>query len=350
VKIAMMLDYTHDFLTTASRAADLERAGLDQVWVPEPYGNDAISQVGYLAARTERLEIGTGIINVYSRTPALVAMTAAGCDYLTSGRFQLGLGASGPQVIEGFHGVPYDKPMQRIREYIESCRMIWRREPYVYEGQTVRAPLMAPEGSGLGRPVKLITTPVRSSIPIWWASLMGKSVTATAELADGWLPTMFLPEDHGRIWGAQLKEGLAKRSEELGPLQIAAGGVLNIDSALSDPDLRAKALAPARASTALYVGGMGARTKNFYNDVMVEYGFGGAAREIQDLFLGGEKQRAAQAVPDQWLERTNLVGPDSLVAERVAAYREAGVTVLMVGIHVDDPVAQIERLRGIVDR
>lgn len=350
MKIALMLDYTHDFLRTAALAPELEKAGLDQIWVPEPYGNDAISQVGYLAARTERIEIGTGIINVFSRTPALVAMTASGCDYLTSGRFQLGLGASGPQVIEGFHGMPYEKPMQRIREYIESCRMIWRREPYVYDGQTVTAPLAPPEGSGLGRPVKLISRPVRSEIPIWWASLMGKSVTATAELADGWLPTMFLPEDHQRIWKASLQQGLANRSPDLGPLQIAAGGVLNIHEDLNEAARRSAALSPARTSTALYVGGMGARTKNFYNDILTEYGYGDAARQIQDLFLDGDRTEAAQAVPEQWLERTNLVGPPSVVAERVAAYREAGVSVLTVSLHVADVVGQIERLRSIVDR
>jgi F420-dependent oxidoreductase-like protein len=350
VKIALLLDYSHDFLKTAALAADLERAGLDQVWVPEPYGNDAISQVGYLAARTERLEIGTGIINVFSRTPALVAMTASGCDYLTSGRFQLGLGASGPQVIEGFHGMPFDKPMQRVREYIESCRMIWRREPYSFQGQTVHAPLNPPQGSGLGKPVKLIHTPVRARIPIWWASLMGRSVSATAEIADGWLPTMFLPEEHERIWGSALTEGLARRADDLGPLQVAAGGVLDVRESLHDPAAREHALEPARSSTALYVGGMGARNKNFYNDMMIEYGFGDAARAIQDNFLDGRREEAARAVPSDWLDRTNLVGPEGHVAERVAAYRDAGVSVLTVSVHDPDPVRQVERLRAIVDR
>ena len=162
---------------------DLEKAGLDQVWIAEAYSFDAISQVGYLAAKTERVEIGTGILNVYSRTAALMAMTAAGCDYVSDGRFILGLGASGPQVVEGFHGVPYEKPMQRIKEYIEACRMIWKREEkFDYQGQTVQAPLPAGQGTGLGKPLKIINHPVRSDIPIWWASLKDRSVEATAEM------------------------------------------------------------------------------------------------------------------------------------------------------------------------
>ncbi len=197
---------------------ELEKAGLDQVWIPEAYTFDAISQVGYLAANTDRVEIGTGIVNVYSRTAALMAMTAAGCDYVSDGRFILGLGASGPQVIEGFHGVRYEKPMLRIKEYIEACRMIWKREEkFDYQGQTFQAPLPPGEGTGLGKPLKLINHPVRSDIPIWWASLKGLSVTATAEIADGWLPIMFIPEKFQQVWGEQLKAGLAKRDPSRKP-------------------------------------------------------------------------------------------------------------------------------------
>ena len=177
MKLSMMINYAGGFKEAAQRVVELEKAGLDQVWVAEAYSYDAISQIGYLAAKTERVEIGTGIINVYSRTAALMAMTAAGCDYVSDGRFILGLGASGPQVIEGFHGVRYDKPMQRIKEYIEACRMIWKREEkFDYQGQTFQAPLPAGEGTGLGKPLKLINHPVRSEIPIWWASLKGLSV------------------------------------------------------------------------------------------------------------------------------------------------------------------------------
>jgi len=256
VKVALLLGYTSDFRTIADGLADLERAGLDQVWVPEPYGFDAFSQLGYLAARTRRVEIGTAIVNVFSRTPATIAMSAAGCDYLSDGRFNLGLGASGPQVVEGFHGVPFRSPLQRTREYIESCRTIWRREPYAFDGRTVQAPLRAPEGSGLGVPLKLVQHPVRPDIPIWWASLKAGSVAATAEVADGWLPTMFWPERAGEIWGVPLAAGRERRSPRLGPLQIAAGGQLCVGEEFVGTR-RADALEPARAHTALYVGGMG---------------------------------------------------------------------------------------------
>jgi F420-dependent oxidoreductase-like protein len=202
MKLSMMINYAGGFKEAVQRVVELEKAGLDQVWIAEAYSFDAISQVGYLAAKTERVEIGTGIVNVYSRTAALMAMTAAGCDYVSDGRFILGLGASGPQVIEGFHGVPYEKPMVRIKEYIESCRMIWKREQkFEYHGQTVQVPLPAGQGTGLGKPLKLINHPLRSDIPIWWASLKDKSVEATAELADGWLPIMFIPEKYHNVWG-----------------------------------------------------------------------------------------------------------------------------------------------------
>src|SRR5262245_55620748 len=170
MRLSMQLSYAGGFKESVAKVVELEKAGLDIVWVAEAYSFDAISQVGYLAAATERVQIGTGIVNVYSRTPALMAMTGAGCDYVSDGRFSLGLGASGPQVIEGFHGVPYEKPAQRIKEYIEACRMIWKREPFVFDGQAIQAPLPAGQGTGLGKPLKLINHPVRPDIPIWWAS------------------------------------------------------------------------------------------------------------------------------------------------------------------------------------
>ena len=174
----MMINYSGDFLADVARVQELEAAGLDLVWVPEAYGFDAVSQMGYLAAKTSTIQIGSGILNTYSRTASCMAQTAAGLDYVSEGRFVLGLGASGPQVIEGFHGVPYDKPMPRIRDYINICRMTWRRERVVYEGEAVTIPLPEGQGTGLGKPLKLINHPVREDIPIFWASLMGLSVTA----------------------------------------------------------------------------------------------------------------------------------------------------------------------------
>jgi F420-dependent oxidoreductase-like protein len=348
MKLSMNLNYAGGFHEAVTRVAELEKAGLDVVWIAEAYSFDAISQVGFMAAKTERIEIGTGIVNVYSRTAALMAMTAAGCDYVSNGRFILGLGASGPQVVEGFHGVPYEKPMVRIKEYIEACRMIWKREPFIYDGQTVKAPLPPDQGSGLAKPLKLINHPVRSDIPIWWASLMGLSVTATAEVADGWLPIFFDPEKFHSVWGDELKKGLAKRDPSLGQLQISAGGMVAIGDEFVD-ETRDKILGYARPNAALYIGGMGARDKNFYNAIAQKYGYVEEAIEIQDLYLDGKKQEAAAAVPGELLEKTNLVGPKGYIKERLAAYKEAGVTVLSVNPVGGDDVKTIETLRELID-
>jgi F420-dependent oxidoreductase-like protein len=349
MKLSMAINYSGGFKEAARRVVDLEKAGLDVVWIAEAYSFDAISQVGYLAAITERVEIGTGILNVYSRTAALMAMTAAGCDYVSDGRFILGLGASGPQVIEGFHGMPYEKPMVRIKEYIESCRTIWaREEKFEFHGQTVNVPLPEGQGTGLGKPLKIINHPLRKDIPIWWASLMGLSVTATAQHANGWLPIFFDPEKYHDVWGDELKAGLAKRDPSLGQLEISAGGLLAIDDKIDD-EARNKILDFARPQSALYIGGMGARDKNFYNTICQKYGYVKEAIEIQDLYLEGKKNEAAAAVPTQLLENSNLVGSKSYVKERLAAYKEAGVTILSVNPVGGDAVQQIETLRELLD-
>jgi F420-dependent oxidoreductase-like protein len=348
MKLAMALNYSGDFHADVTRVQDLEKAGLDVVWVAEAYSYDAISQVGYLAAKTERIEIGTGIINVFSRTATAVAQTGAGCDFVSDGRFILGLGASGPQVIEGFHGVPYEAPMPRIRDYIEVCRMTWRREPVIYDGQTVQIPLPAGQGTGLGKPLKLINHPKRADIPIFWASLMGLSVANTARHANGWLPIFFDPEKFQQVWGDDLAAGMVDRDPTLGPLQISAGGMVAIGDEYAG-DGADRVLDMARPSTALYVGGMGARDKNFYNTIAKKYGYVDEATEIQDLYLSGRKEEAAAAVPRQLLAGTNLVGPESFVAERIAAYKEAGVTHLSVNPVGADAVKTIETLRGLLD-
>ena len=349
MKVSMSINYSGGFKEAAQRVVDLEKAGLDVVWIAEAYSFDAISQVGYLAAITERVEIATGILNVYSRTAALMAMTAAGCDYVSDGRFILGLGASGPQVVEGFHGMPYEKPMVRIKEYIESCRKIWaREEKFEFHGQTVNVPLPEGQGTGLGKPLKIINHPLRKDIPIWWASLMGLSVTATAQHANGWLPIFFDPEKFHDVWGDELKAGLAKRDPSLGQLEISAGGMLAIDDKIDD-EARNKILDFARPQSALYIGGMGARDKNFYNTICQKYGYVKEAIEIQDLYLEGKKNEAAAAVPTQMLENTNLVGSKSYVKERLAAYKEAGVTILSVNPVGGDAVQQIETLRELLD-
>jgi F420-dependent oxidoreductase-like protein len=348
MKLATNINYSGDFHADVSRVQELEKAGVDLVWIPEAYSFDAISQVGFLAAKTERVEIGTGIINVFSRTATAIAQTAAGCDMVSDGRFVLGLGASGPQVIEGFHGVPYEHPMPRIREYIDVCRMVWRRDPVVYDGHVVQVPLPSGQGTGLGKPLKLINHPKRADIPVFWASLMGRSVAETARRADGWLPVFFDPERFDAVWGDDIRRGLAEREPTLGPLQISAGGVVAIGEEYAG-DGADRVLDLVRPTAALYVGGMGARDQNFYNTIARRYGYVDEATEIQDLYLSGRKEEAAAAVPRALLAGTNLVGPQSYIAERIAAYREAGVTHLSVNLAGPDQVKTVETLRGLLD-
>jgi len=327
VKISTMLGYAGGFRQAARDVADMEHAGLDLVWVAEAYGFDSPSLMGYLAALTERVEIGAAILPIYTRTPTLIAMTAAGLDALSEGRFHLGLGASGPQVIEGFHGVAYTNPLGRTREIVEICRDVWRREaPLVHAGRNFTLPLPADQGTGLGKPLKIIAHPVRSSIPVWIASLGEKNVELTAEIADGWIPILFIPERAGEVWGGALATGRARRSPDLGELMITAGGLLAIGE--GEEVVRLREL--QRSMVALYVGGMGAKGKNFYNELAVRYGYGAEAALCQDLYLAGKKKEAEAAVPEEFLELTTLCGPRGYVAERIAAFRAAGVTHLQV--------------------
>jgi F420-dependent oxidoreductase-like protein len=327
MKIATTLSYAGGFKAAARQVSEMEKAGLDLVWVAEAYGFDGPSLMGYLAALTETVDIGSGILPIYTRTPTLLAMTAAGIDALSSGRFHLGLGASGPQVIEGWHGVPYDAPVGRTREIAAICRQVWAREaPLVHDGRYYQLPLPAGQGTGLGRPLKIIAHPVRPRIPIWVASIGEKNVAMTAEVAEGWLPILFIPEKAKEVWGAALAEGGAKRDPSLDPLQVSAGGLLAIGEGEEVTRLRDL----SRPNVALYVGGMGARGRNFYNDLARRYGYEKEAVEIQDLYLSGQKDEAAALVPQEFLDLTSLIGPRSWVAERIAAMKEAGVTHLQV--------------------
>jgi F420-dependent oxidoreductase-like protein len=344
VKLSTQLMYAGNPRDAADQVAALEQAGLDTIWVPEAYGFDSPTLMGYLAAKTERVEIGSAILNVYSRTPSALLQTAAGLDNVSQGRAIIGLGASGPQVIEGFHGVPYDKPLGRTREIIELIRAGLRRETLVHDG-IFTLPLPEGRGTGLAKPLKLLTKPERSSIPLYIAALGPKSVEGAAEYADGWLPFLFVPERSGQVWGDALAAGKAKRQEGLAPLEICAGGMVAIGEGPETKEL----LELARPMVALYVGGMGARGKNFYNDLMCQYGYEREAKEIQDLYLGGNKRDAEKLVPAELLEWGNLVGPASYVKERIAAFAEAGVTNLQVMPAGDDPAATIRQLRELVD-
>ncbi len=327
MKISTMLSYAGGFRQAASEVAELEQAGLDLVWVAEAYGLDSPSLMGYLAALTERVEIGSAILPIYSRTPTLIAMTAAGIDTLSEGRFHLGIGSSGPQVIEGWHGVPFTAPIGRTREIIDVCRKVWARQgPLVHEGRYYTMPLPPDQGTGLGKALKIIAHPVRPSIPIWVAALGERNVAMTAEVADGWIPMLFVPEKARQVWGSSLDTGRARRDPGLGPLQITVGGLLAIGEGDEVTALRDL----SRPMVALYVGGMGAKGKNFYNDVVRRYGFEQEAEAIQDLYLSGKKAEAEALVPEELLEATSLCGPEGYIAERIAAFRDAGVTHLQV--------------------
>ncbi|ETB12606.1 F420-dependent oxidoreductase [Mycobacterium avium subsp. avium 10-9275] len=345
MRIGLSINYAGGFKDVAAEVADLENAGLDIVFVPEAYSFDAVSALGYLAASTQRVELASGILQLYTRTPTLTAMTAAGLDYVSDGRFTLGLGASGPQVIEGFHGVPYDAPIGRTREVIEICRQVWRREPVQHRGKHYTIPLPADRGTGLGKPLKLINSPVRERIPILVAALGPKNVEMAAEIAEGWQPIFYLPEKARDVWGESLAAGRAKRAAELGELEIYAGLVLAIGE--NTEPLREF----VKPHLALYIGGMGAKGKNFYHALATKYGYGPQADRIQELYLAGDKDGAAKVVPDDLVRDVNLIGSREFVKERVAAFREAGVTTLNVAPMASTPaerVKLIEALRQLV--
>ncbi|MGO9077545.1 MAG: LLM class F420-dependent oxidoreductase [Streptosporangiaceae bacterium] len=344
MRIGMALNYAGGFTETVAELADYEKVGLDIVFVPEAYSYDAVSQLGYIAAKTQRLQIASGILQIYSRTPTLTAMTAAGLDYVSGGRFMLGIGASGPQVIEGWHGVPYDAPLGRTREVIEICRAVWRRERLEYAGRYYTIPLPPGQGTGLGKPLKLINHPVRDRIPIVVAAIGPKNVALAAELAEGWEPIFYLPEKAAQVWGDSLAAGAARRDPALPPLDVIAQAHLAIGENV------AGLLEFGRPMLALYIGGMGAKGRNFYHSLAVRYGYAAAADAIQEAYLAGRKDEAAALVPAPLLAGTSLIGPRSLVAERVAAMRESGVTTLNVtpvaGTHAER-VALIEQIRDV---
>ena len=341
----MMLDYAGGFKEAVAGLADYESAGLEIVFVPEAYSFDAVSQLGFIAARTSKLELASGILPIYSRTPALTAMTAAGLDYVSDGRFTLGVGTSGPQVIEGWHGVAYDAPIGRTRELIEICRKAWRRETLEYHGKHYTLPF--PGGTGLSKPLHLINKPVRERIPIVVAALGPKNVALAAEIADGWQPIFYFPEKAPIAWQAPLEEGAAKRPAELGKLDVIAAAPLAIGDGEDVTGMRDL----MRPTFALYIGGMGARERNFYNDLAVRFGYEEAAKAIQDAYLAGRKGEAAALVPAELLAKTSLIGPAGYVAERLAALRESGVTTLNVtplAPTLPDRVRMLEKVRALI--
>jgi len=334
------------FAEMTAELADYEKAGAELIVVPELYGFDAVSRLGYVAAKTSQANLSSGILQLYTRTPSLLAMTAASLDDLSDGRFELGIGTSGPQVIEGFHGVPFDAPIGRTREAIEICRQVWRREPLTYTGRHYTVPLPPGSGTGLGKPLKLVDHPVRDRIPITIAAIGPQNVALAAELANGWQPPFYVPEKAADVWGGPLREGGAKRDPALGPLDVHVGVALAIgDDVHQLHDL-------TRPGRALYIGGMGARGRNFYNDLASRFGYAEAARQIQDLYLAGQKKEAEAAVPEDLLVKTSLIGPEGHVRDRLSALAESGVTTLTVRPMAPDHAGRlrlVERLRALAD-
>jgi F420-dependent oxidoreductase-like protein len=345
MKISTTLAFDGDPVRYARKARELEAAGVDLVWSGEIYGFDLVSSLAYVAGQTTSLELMTGILPIYSRTPALIAQTAATIDALSGGRFHLGLGSSGPQVIEGWHGVAFDRPLLRTREIIEICRKVWSREPLTYEGRLYRLPLPADEGTGLGKPLKLMSKPLRQDIPVWIAAIGPKNVELAAEVAQGWQPIHFIPDRSQQVWGESLEAGTAKRSNDLGPLQIMAGGTVALGTG---PEVR-EAREATRANVGFYVGGMGAREKNFYNELFQRYGWVEEAREIQDLFLSGRREEAIAKVPDEYVDLATLAGDPGYVRDRIGTYRDIGVTYLNINVLGEEPLKVYEQVKAWAD-
>jgi F420-dependent oxidoreductase-like protein len=294
-------------------AREAERSGYDSAWAAEAWGTDAVTPLAWLGASTETLKLGTAIMQLPGRSPANTAMTAATLDLLSGGRFLLGLGTSGPQVVEGWHGQEWGKPLTKLREYVEIVRSALRRERLEHHGEHYDIPVSG--GTGLGKPLKLMLKPLRSEIPIYLAAISPKAVELTFEIGDGWLPIFWSPE----------------RARDVFPLSLARD---DFDIAPSAPAVLTDDVASVNAALkeyyAFYIGGMGAKSKNFYNDLFARYGFEAEAREVQELFLDGKQREAAAAVPDRFVEEVALVGSKEQIADRLAAWRESGATSLLV--------------------
>jgi len=304
---------------------EADRLGFDVVWTAEAYGSDAVTPLAFIAGQTERIRLGSGIMQMPARTPAMTAMTASTLDQLSGGRMVLGLGVSGPQVVEGWHGVAYGKPLIRTREYVEIVRAIWAREkPLEHQGRHYQIPYRGPDASGLGKPLKSIVH--GRQIPIYLAAIGPKSVAQCAEIADGWLPIFYSPFRAPKIYQPALDDGFRRAGgKSLKDFDIAVSATVIIHD-----DAKA-ALQFIKPQLALYIGGMGARGKNFYNDLACRYGFEEAAGKIQDLYLAGRKDEAVAAVPDELADEVSLVGPKERIRDRLQAWRESPVGTLNCG-------------------
>jgi F420-dependent oxidoreductase-like protein len=299
---------------------EAESLGFDSVWSAEAYGSDAATVLAWIAGQTETIKLGSAIFQMPGRSPAMTAMTAVTIDQLSGGRMLLGIGTSGPQVAEGWHGQPFAKQLQRTREYVDVVRMALARERVEYHGETYELPIP----NGPGKALKLMIAPVQQKIPIFIAAIGPKNTALTGEIADGWIPTFFSPE-YMHESKKLLEEGAAKREGGTLPDDFDIAPMVSI--AIDDDIDRARDA--VRPLLALYVGGMGSREKNFYNQLVSRYGFEDAAREVQDLYLDGKKDEAAAALPAELIDQTTLVGSADHIKERLAVYADAGVGTLM---------------------
>jgi F420-dependent oxidoreductase-like protein len=310
-------------LDAAPLVLEAERLGFDSVWTAEAYGSDGLTPLAWMGALTTRIRLGSGILQIPARTPAMTAMSAATLDLLSKGRVLLGVGVSGPQVVEGWHGQPYGRPLVRTREYVEILRRIWaRKEPLNFQGEEYQIPISG--GTGLGKPLKLTIHPYRPRIPIYLAAIGPKNIELAGEIADGWLPIFYSPARENQLL-PDLDRGLAKRDATAEPFDIAP----TVHVVVGDDVGACRDM--LKPMLALYIGGMGARGKNFYNDLACRYGYQAAAKEIQDLYLEGKKQSAALAVPDELVDEVALCGPRERIAELVQSWKKSRVTTLICG-------------------
>jgi F420-dependent oxidoreductase-like protein len=318
---------------------EAERLGYDSVWAAEAYGSDAATVLAWLAGQTEKINLGSAIFQIPGRSPAMTAMTAATLDQISGGRFRLGLGPSGPQVSEGWHGVRFGRQLQRTREYVEVVRRALARERVEYHGETIELPL--PDGPG--KALKLTIAPEQERIPVYIAAIGPKNVTLVGEIADGWLPVFFSPE-HVNEFRPLLEEGAAKSGRS-----IDNGFDISPTVNVLISDDREAARDAMRPVLALYVGGMGSKEKNFYNQLVQRYGFEDAAHEVQDLYLDGKKEEAAAALPGELIDAVSLAGPPDVVRERLAVYRDAGVGTLQISPMAFDFDGRLAQLRQVAE-
>ncbi|HEY9458571.1 MAG TPA: LLM class F420-dependent oxidoreductase [Gaiella sp.] len=324
MRLGLQLGYD-DPPTWTRLAEEAERCGFHSVWTSEAYGSDAVSPLAWIGARTENIRLGTAIMQMPARSPATTAATVATLDLLSGNRVLLGLGTSGPQVAEGWHGQAWGKPLTRTREYVEIVRAILRRAaPLEHHGEHYDIPYSGPDATGLGKPLRIIVHPPRADVPIYLAAIGPKNVALAAEIADGWLPIFFSPERFADTHRPMLEEGFARRGGRPDGWDLAAHvPVVVTDDVAAGRDFLKPLLA-------LYVGGMGAKGKNFYTRLAERYGYADAAARIQDLYLAGRKNEAIAAVPDALVDEVALVGDRARIADRLAAFRECGVETLIL--------------------